>query len=55
MSDLPTPLRHGSDVARAIEHVQGLTGCLEDTPEEAELIRIVDALDDWLSDNPYLE
>ncbi len=48
-------LRNHLDVFRAVERVEQLTGCLEETAEESELIRIVDALDDWLAANPYVE
>ncbi|TCR60919.1 hypothetical protein [Bosea sp. BK604] len=52
MPDLPIPLRHAGDVERAVEHVQGLTGCIEDSAEENELIELVTALDEWLRHNP---
>ncbi|GAU84709.1 hypothetical protein BIWAKO_04646 [Bosea sp. BIWAKO-01] len=38
-----------SDVLRAVDRVQDLTGCLEDTPEEVELIQLVAALEMWVS------
>ena len=41
------------DVFRAVERVEQLTGCLEDTDEEAELRRLVTALEEWLIANPY--
>ncbi|MGO4673005.1 hypothetical protein AB4Z40_08905 [Bosea sp. 2YAB26] len=43
------------DVFRAVERVEQLTGCLEDTPEETELITLVTALEEWLVRNPYQE
>lgn len=41
------------DVYRAVERVEQLTGCLEETPEEAELIALVTALEEWIVRNPY--
>ncbi|GAU86694.1 hypothetical protein [Bosea sp. BIWAKO-01] len=46
-------LQNHLDVFRAVERVEQLTGCLEDTPEEAELAGLVAALEDWLIANPY--
>lgn len=43
------------DVFRAVERVEQLTGCLEDTPEEAELLSLVTTLEEWLIANPYQE
>lgn len=48
-------LHNPLDVFRAVERVEQLTGCLEDTDEERELRRLVDALDEWLIANPYRE
>lgn len=36
------------DVWRAVERVEQLTGCLEDTPAEVELIQLVAALETWV-------
>ncbi|MGO4666547.1 hypothetical protein [Bosea sp. 2RAB26] len=48
-------LHNPLDVFRAVERVEQLTGCLEDTDEEAELRRLVAVLEEWLAANPYRE
>lgn len=47
------PLLNELDVFRAVERVEQLTGCLEDTPEETELIGLHEALEAWLAVHPY--
>ncbi|GAU80686.1 hypothetical protein BIWAKO_00576 [Bosea sp. BIWAKO-01] len=40
---------------RAVERVGQITGCIENSDEEAELIRLVTALEEWLAANPYVD
>lgn len=44
---LPTIIESELDAQRVVERISELAGCLEDTPEERELIELVDQIEAW--------
>lgn len=43
----PTPIETELDCQRVQERIDQLLGCLEDSAEEAELVALTEAFEDW--------